>query len=151
MQSDLRTTLKMEDARLQDAHQPLIIRPRRLRRTNTLRSMVRETEINPRDFIYPLFVRPGTNIQAEISSMPGVYQWSVDRLSFEAEAIARLDIPAVILFGIPHDKDPVGLENFAPHGIVQEAIRAIKMLSRNWWWSPMFACVNIPITAIAGY
>jgi porphobilinogen synthase len=126
MQSDLRTTLELEDARLQDSHQPLVIRPRRLRRTAPLRSMVRETEVNPRDFIYPLFVRPGSDIQAEISSMPGVYQWSIDRLSTEAEAIARLDIPAVILFGIPHDKDPIGLENFAPHGIVQEAIRAIK-------------------------
>ncbi len=104
----------------------LVQRPRRLRLTPALRSMVRETELNPRDFIYPLFVRPGRDAKAEIRSMPGVFQWSVDRLPYEAEAIARLGIPAVILFGIPEEKDPVGLENFAPNGIVQRAIRAIK-------------------------
>jgi len=101
-------------------------RPRRLRLTPVLRSMVRETELNPRDFIYPLFMRPGRNVKAEIRSMPGVYQWSIDRLPVEIEEIARLGIPAVILFGIPEQKDPVGLENFAPDGIVQQAIRAVK-------------------------
>jgi len=126
MRSDVRTALTLEGARLQDARHPLTDRPRRLRRSASLRAMVRETEINPRDFIYPLFVRPGADTQAEIRSMPGVYQWSVDRLPAEAEAIARLDIPAVILFGIPHEKDPIGLENFDRRGIVQEAIRAIK-------------------------
>lgn len=126
MQSDVRTTLTLEGARLQDTHHPLTSRPRRLRSSASLRAMVRETEINPRDFIYPLFVRPGADTQAEIRSMPGVYQWTVDRLPAEAEAIARLDIPAVILFGIPHEKDPIGLENFDRRGIVQEAIRAIK-------------------------
>ncbi|HLE51281.1 MAG TPA: hypothetical protein VI755_04430, partial [Anaerolineales bacterium] len=73
-------------------------RPRRLRLTPVLRSMVRETELNPRDFISPLFVRPGRNVKAEIRSMPGVYQWSIDRLPVEIEEIARLGIPAVILF-----------------------------------------------------
>jgi len=88
--------------------------------------MVRETELNPADFIYPLFVRHGWGIQKEISSMPGVYQWSVDLLPAEVETVAHLGIPAVILFGIPSVKDGVGEENFAPDGIVQQAIRAIK-------------------------
>jgi len=104
----------------------LAARPRRLRLTSALRSMVRETELNPRDFIYPLFIRPGWGIQNEIRSMPGVYQWSVDRLPAEVESIAELGIPAVILFGIPSMKDPVGEENFSPHGIIQDAIRTIK-------------------------
>jgi porphobilinogen synthase len=101
-------------------------RPRRLRLTPALRGMLRETELNARDFIYPLFVRPGRDQQSEIASMPGIFQWSVDRLPAQAEAIARLDIPAVVLFGIPEQKDPLGLENFSPHGVVQQAIRAIK-------------------------
>ncbi len=101
-------------------------RPRRLRLTPGLRDMVRETRLSPKDFVYPLFVRHGKGIRHEIASMPGQYQWSVDRLPAEAESIARLGIPAVILFGIPAQKDPLGEENFAPDGIVQQAIRAIK-------------------------
>ncbi len=101
-------------------------RPRRLRLTPALRSMLRETELNPKDFIYPLFVRPGGGMPKEIRSMPGVYQWPVERLPGEIESTASLGIPAVILFGIPSTKDPVGEENFAPDGIVQQAIRSIK-------------------------
>jgi porphobilinogen synthase len=101
-------------------------RPRRLRLNPVLRSMVRETALSPQDFIYPLFVRPGFNIQDEISSMPGQYQWSLDRLPAQVEAIARAGVPAVILFGIPEQKDPVGRENFSAAGIVQGAIRRIK-------------------------
>ena len=101
-------------------------RPRRLRLTPALRSMIRETILSPDDFIHPIFVRHGKNIQDEISSMPGQYQWSVDRLPEQVEAIARLGIPAVILFGIPDQKDPIGLENFSPEGIIQQAIRRIK-------------------------
>ncbi len=103
-----------------------ISRPRRLRSSENLRAMVRETELRPTDFIYPLFVRHGKDIQKEISSMPGNYQWSVDKLAREARDIADLGIPAVILFGIPAEKDPVGVENFAPDGIVQQAIQEIK-------------------------
>jgi len=88
--------------------------------------MVRETQLAPDDFIYPLFVTHGHNVQNEIKSMPGVFQWSPDRLVREAESIAALAIPAVILFGLPEEKDPVGLENFAPDGIVQQATRIIK-------------------------
>jgi porphobilinogen synthase len=103
-----------------------VARPRRLRQNPALRSMVRETELNPADFILPLFIRPGKEGQREIPSMPGVYQWTVAALTREVENIAELGIPAVILFGIPEQKDPLGLENFAPDGVVQRAIRAIK-------------------------
>jgi porphobilinogen synthase len=100
-------------------------RPRRLRATPALRTMVRETELNARDFIYPLFVRHGTGRSA-IRSMPGVYQLSVEEGVREAEAALNAGVNAVILFGIPKEKDPIGLENFAENGIVQQAIRAIK-------------------------
>lgn len=88
--------------------------------------MVRELMLTPDDFIYPLFVVHGTGQQRPISSMPGQHQWSVDQLPRQAEEIAALGIPAVILFGLPASKDPVGRENFAEDGIVQQAIRAIK-------------------------
>jgi porphobilinogen synthase len=91
-----------------------------------LRNLVRETELNAGDFIYPLFVRHGENIRAEIRSMPGIHQFSVDQLAQEALEIYSLGIPAVILFGIPAEKDSRGSENFAGDGIVQQAIRAIK-------------------------
>jgi porphobilinogen synthase len=100
-------------------------RLRRLRTTPALRSMVRETELNPRDFIYPLFVRHGSG-RNEIRSMPGIFQLSVEEAVREAESAARLGIPALMLFGIPAQKDPIGLENFSADGIVQQAIRAIK-------------------------
>jgi porphobilinogen synthase len=101
-------------------------RPRRLRQTPALRAMVRETHLAPDDFIYPLFVRHGQGEQTPIASMPGVFQWSPDRLAREAESIAALGIPAVLLFGLPAAKDPIGVENYAPDGIVQQAIQAIK-------------------------
>jgi porphobilinogen synthase len=104
----------------------LPVRPRRLRATAGLRRMVRETELNPADFIYPIFVTHGQNIRNPIASMPGIAQLSVDEVVREAEKTAVLNIPAVLLFGLPAHKDPVGLENFAPDGIVQQAIRAIK-------------------------
>lgn len=103
-----------------------VSRPRRLRQTPALRAMVRETELNPADFLYPLFVRPGNEVKNEIRSMPGIYQWSVDRLADEVREISSLGIPAVVLFGIPDEKDPVGKENFDPDGVVQRAIREIK-------------------------
>ncbi len=102
------------------------LRPRRLRLNPGLRALVRETRLAPEDFIYPLFVTHGHGVQREISSMPGVYQWSPDLLGREAEAIAGLGLKAVLLFGLPASKDPIGLENFAPDGIVQQAIRALK-------------------------
>ena len=104
----------------------LVSRPRRLRITPGVRAMVRETHLSSTDFIYPLFVRHGKNIQREISSMPGTYQWSLDKLAAETEDIAKLGIPAIILFGIPDEKDPEGKENYAEDGIVQQSIRIIK-------------------------
>jgi porphobilinogen synthase len=101
-------------------------RPRRLRLSPAIRSMVRETQLAPDDFIYPLFVVHERGVQHEIGSMPGVYQWSVDTLVREVQEAADVGIPAVLLFGIPAAKDPLGLENFAPDGIVQQAVRAIK-------------------------
>jgi porphobilinogen synthase len=103
-----------------------VARPRRLRQSARLRGMVRETRLTPDDFIYPLFVVHGRDQKHAISAMPGVYQWSTDTLRAEAKAIAALGIPAVLLFGVPAHKDPIGLENFAPDGIVQQSIRAIK-------------------------
>lgn len=101
-------------------------RPRRTRLNANLRRMVRETNVTPDDFIYPLFVRYGTDIQQPIRSMPGQFQWSVDRLSAEVRRITSLNIPAVILFGIPEVKDSCGSENYNPDGIVPQAIRMIK-------------------------
>lgn len=111
---------KQPEARLQMTN-----RPRRLRATPALRAMLRETELNARDFIYPLFVRHGQG-RTPIRSMPGISQLSVDEAVREAESAFKLGIPSVILFGIPAEKDPVGLENFSDDGIVQQAIRAIK-------------------------
>jgi porphobilinogen synthase len=88
--------------------------------------MVRETNLGPSDFIYPLFVRHGYAVHDEIPSMPGVFHFSVDQLAAEANELVSLGIPAVILFGLPSYKDALGTENFAPDGIVQQAIRAIK-------------------------
>jgi porphobilinogen synthase len=102
------------------------IRPRRLRHTPALRRLVRETTLAPEDFIYPLFVQHGRDVRLPIGSMPGQFRYSIDQLAGEVEAIAALGIGAVLLFGIPAAKDPIGLENFAEDGIVQQAIRAIK-------------------------
>ena len=101
-------------------------RPRRLRRNELLRGMIRETTLNVKDFIYPLFVGPGKNTTQPVSSMPGVAQLSVDRAVVECQETASLGIPAVILFGIPEHKDSLGSEAYDDAGIVQQAIREIK-------------------------
>ena len=105
---------------------PPFNRTRRTRMTETLRSMVRETILTTKDFIYPLFVVPGTNVKNDVRSMPDVYQLSVDNIVKECREVASLGIPAVILFGIPEHKDEIGSEAYAPDGVVQQAIRAIK-------------------------
>jgi porphobilinogen synthase len=104
----------------------LLLRPRRLRRTATLRNMVRETHLTPDNFIYPLFVVEGEGFSKEVSSMPGVYQLSVDKAVTEAKSVYGLGIPAVILFGIPTKKDATGSGAHDDNGIVQQAVRAIK-------------------------
>ena len=103
-----------------------VTRGRRLRRTENIRRMVRETKLSPDDLIYPLFVTHGLDVKMEIPSMPGVYHFSVDALCREAEEVASLGIPAVLLFGLPAQKDELGSEAYAPDGIVQRAVRALK-------------------------
>jgi porphobilinogen synthase len=104
-------------------------RPRRWRRTSTLRDLVRETSLDPRDFVYPLFVRPGEGVRKPIESMPGIAQLSVDALAAEAAELDELGIGAVLLFGIPSEKDELGSESRAEDGVVQQAARALKAAS----------------------
>ena len=103
-----------------------IYRPRRTRRNETIRRMVRETRISPDNFIYPLFVVHGKGIRKEIGAMPGTFQMSVDEIVKECRVVADLGIPAVILFGIPDVKDEAASEAFDAAGSVQLAVRAIK-------------------------
>jgi porphobilinogen synthase len=101
-------------------------RPRRLRKTEVLRSMVRETELSVSDFIYPMFVVPGKGVKKEIGAMPGIFQLSKEKLVDEALEAHDLGVPAVILFGIPEHKDEVGSEAYRADGVVQQAIEALK-------------------------
>jgi len=103
-----------------------IHRPRRLRKNETIRRMVRETSLSPDDFICPLFVTFGKGVRKEISSMPGCFQESVDRVVKSAKEVYSLGIPSVLLFGIPEHKDEVGSSAYDEHGVVQKAIRTIK-------------------------
>ncbi len=101
-------------------------RPRRMRRTEGLRRMVRETRLSVDDFVYPLFVVPGAGVEKPIKSLPGQFNFSVDKATDAAARAADLGIPAVILFGIPEHKDAVGSEAWKDQGVVQKAIRSIK-------------------------
>ena len=103
-----------------------IHRLRRLRRNETVRRMVRETNLTTSDFIYPLFVVPGSGVRHPVPSMPGVFQLSIDELVREAGEVRELGIPAILLFGIPEEKDEVGSEAYASDGIVQLAIKELK-------------------------
>ncbi|MGH7361133.1 MAG: porphobilinogen synthase, partial [Candidatus Methylomirabilales bacterium] len=103
-----------------------VYRPRRLRKTETLRRMVRETTLRVEDFIMPLFVVHGRGVREEIAPMPGNFRLSVDELVKEVKEVAALGIPGVILFGIPEAKDAYGSEAYASDGVIQQAIRAIK-------------------------
>lgn len=102
------------------------IRMRRLRRNETLRRMVCETVITVNDLICPMFVVPGERQRQEVPSMPGVFRFSIDELVREAEEIARLNIPAILLFGIPEHKDEIGNEAYDENGIIQRAVRTVK-------------------------
>jgi len=99
---------------------------RRLRRSQALRDLVRETRLSPQGFVYPPFVTHGEDVRREIDSMPGQYQLSLDQLPAEAEELRSLGIPAVLLFGLPASKDDAGSEAYDPDGIVQRAIRTLK-------------------------
>lgn len=101
-------------------------RLRRLRYNPLIRDMIRETELSKNDFIYPLFVVPGSKLKKEIKSMPGIFQMSIDTVVEECKEVRDLGIPAVILFGIPEHKDEKGSEAYDPQGIIQRAIRQIK-------------------------
>src|SRR5512146_91015 len=103
-----------------------VLRPRRLRRAESLRSFVRETRLSPGGFVYPLFVCPGEGIRKEVRSMPGVFNMSVDEAVNECREVASLGIPSVILFGLPESKDEKATGAWADDGIVQKAARAIK-------------------------
>ena len=102
------------------------LRPRRLRRTAAVRSMVRETSLEINDFIYPIFVVPGANVKEEIPSMPGCYHLSVDQAVKQAEEIVSLGIPAVEIFGLPSYKDDIGSSAWDMESPVQRAMMAIK-------------------------
>ena len=106
-------------------------RPRRLRRTEILRSLVRETRLSTAGFVYPMFVCPGSKVRQEVSSMPGVYQQSVDQIVEECREVAGLGISAVILFGLPETKDPKGSSSLASTGVVQRAVEGIKKAKLN--------------------
>jgi porphobilinogen synthase len=101
-------------------------RPRRLRRTDRLRDLARETRLTPQGLIYPMFVCPGTNVRTQVNSMPGIFQQSVDKFLEECREVEQLGIAAVILFGLPEHKDEKGSESAAANGPVQRAIEAIR-------------------------
>ena len=103
-----------------------IYRPRRLRESPLLRSMVRETALRVDDFVYPLFAVHGRGVREPIGSMPGQHRLSIDELLKECKDAASMGIPAVLLFGLPRDKDPRGTEAYAEDGIIQQAVRAVK-------------------------
>ncbi|MDB4025199.1 porphobilinogen synthase [Flavobacteriaceae bacterium] len=101
-------------------------RTRRLRKSEGIRRLVQETKLSVDDFVYPLFIEEGENIETEIVSMPGIKRYSLDRISKELEEVVELNIPAVLLFGIPSNKDEEGTETWNDNGIMQQAICFIK-------------------------
>jgi porphobilinogen synthase len=108
-----------------------IHRSRRLRRNEAIRGIARETRLTADGFIYPMFVCPGTNVRQEVSSMPGIYQQSVDKFLGEAREVEGLGIPGIILFGLPEHKDARGTESNAGGGPVQRAIEAVRKAKLN--------------------
>ncbi|MGM9935101.1 porphobilinogen synthase [uncultured Clostridium sp.] len=109
----------------------MLKRGRRLRASSAIRNMVRETTLNTKDFIYPIFVVEGENIKNEISSMPGNYHYSVDRLNEVVKEVEEADIAGILIFGIPEHKDSCGSEAYNDNGIVQQAVRRIKELNKD--------------------
>ena len=101
-------------------------RTRRLRASEGIRRLVQETKLSVDDFIYPLFIEEGKNIESDIPSMPGIKRYSLDTISKELDEVVALNIPAVLLFGIPSNKDDIGTETWNDNGIIQQAIRFIK-------------------------
>jgi len=106
-------------------------RPRRLRKTELLRGLVRETRLSAASFVYPLFVCSGSGVRQEVSSMPGVFQQSVDRIVEDCREVESLGIPGIILFGLPEKKDPRGASSLQKDGVVQRAIELIRKAKLN--------------------
>ena len=106
-------------------------RPRRLRRTEALRGLVRETRLTTAGMIYPMFVCPGTKVRQEVTSMPGIFQQSADQIVEECRQVEALGIPGIILFGLPESKDPRGESSLQAQGVVQRAIEAIRSANLN--------------------
>ena len=104
----------------------MIVRPRRLRRTDVLRRLVRETFLNKDDFIAPVFISAGENKKHSIASMPGVYQWSIDRVQEEIDELLAVGIDKIILFGIPSVKDITGSDSYSQNGIIQKSLQKLK-------------------------
>lgn len=104
----------------------LVYRPRRLRSSEGLRKMVRETRVDKASLVYPMFIKEGSNIKEEIPSMPGQYRWSLDRMGERLEALAKAGVGSVMFFGIPEHKDAAGSQAYAEDGIVQQAFRKAK-------------------------
>lgn len=111
----------------------MIKRPRRLRGNMAIREMVRETNLERRNLIYPIFVVEGSNVKEEISSLKGIYHYSIDRLEEEVGELVSLGINSIMLFGIPDEKDAYGKEAYSDTGIVQKAIRKVKELAPNMY------------------
>ncbi|BAU26969.1 porphobilinogen synthase [Aneurinibacillus soli] len=118
-------------------------RHRRLRTTAAMRNLVRETYLHTNDLIYPIFTVEGENVKHEISSMPGVFHYSLDRLEEEIQEVVELGIQSVILFGVPNEKDACGREAYAENGIVQQATRKVKQ------WAPQL--VTMADTCLCQY
>ena len=108
-----------------------IHRPRRLRRSEALRGLVRETKLSVSSMVYPMFACPGTRVRTEVSSMPGIYQQSADQIVEECREVADLGIPAVLLFGLPEKKDELASEAADPNGPVQRSVEAIRKAKLN--------------------
>jgi len=106
-------------------------RPRRLRKSELLRDLVRETRLSAQSFVYPLFVCPGSAVRQEVASMPGVFQQSADRIVEDCREVEGLGIPGIILFGLPETKDPRGASSLAQNGVVQRAVEAIRKAKLN--------------------
>ena len=102
------------------------VRLRRMRRTGNMRRLVQETQLSPLDFVYPIFTVHGQGLKQEVSSLPGVYRYSLDLLPEVLERVADLGIPSVILFGLPEVKDEIATEGYDPQGIIQQAVAVAK-------------------------
>lgn len=127
----------------------MIKRPRRLRGGETIRKMIRETRMDKSSLIYPMFVQEGTGKEDEIPSMPGQFRYTLDRLPYELERLAKAGVGSVMLFGIPDHKDEIASQAYAQDGIVQRALQVGKENSRNCIILPMCACASTPVMVTA--